>query len=85
MSLPLASMAEEDVTEEALTIECKLKPESYATIYLAQNSVENSATGYHTSTRALRLYYNTPYAANDNIYTEYGSIILLSALQSKRN
>ncbi len=58
---------EETVTD---TFEVKLSPENYATIYLNQIGYSN-----HNTTRALELYYNTPYTANDNIYTEHGSII----------
>lgn len=77
-NIALAEETTEDTTTEETvvdTFEVTINAENYASIYLQNGSEKTADAGYHGSSRAKQLYYNTPYSANDNIYTEHGSII----------
>ena len=70
---PVSVFAEDETTEDTTTevsdtFVYEMLPENYATIYLQTD-------GYHTKSRTINAYYNTPYTANAYIYTEHGSII----------
>lgn len=59
--------AEDSTASDSITY--TLSPENYATILITQS-------GNHTTSRALRLYYNTLDNSGFNIYAEHGSAIM---------